>query len=395
VVPRAAVRHHDRTSFAGRIGSRKRIRIAGRARRNPNAVRLAGRTRSGGGGARSRTRAAPGLHPRPRADGTNHCRDRECVVHARPGDRLHALLSRENAGPGEWAAVTAAALGAQFVGDAGISIFREYFAVGVEPRSLIRPLGWIFFVDACLAPVGFAASLAGSIWSPAYLLPVPLLLLTRLFAQERADRLSHALELSAAYRGTAFLLGDVVEADDAYTGAHSRDVVDLTLAVADHLVLDARSRQLAELTALLHDVGKIGIPDSIINKKGPLTVEERAIINMHTIEGERLLSQVGGLLTEVGRIVRSCHERYDGRGYPDGLAGDEIPVVARIVCGCDAFSAMTTPRSYRAPMSVADAQAELVRNRGTQFDPDVVDSILALTARTPPVEIVPSQIPAL
>jgi HD-GYP domain-containing protein (c-di-GMP phosphodiesterase class II) len=305
------------------------------------------------------------------------------------------LFYRENAGPGEWAAVTAFALAAQFVGDAGISIAREYFAVGVEPRSLIRPLGWIFFVDTCLAPVGFAASLAGSLWAPAYLLPLPLLLLTRLFAQERADRLSHALELSAAYRGTAFLLGDVVEADDAYTGAHSRDVVELTIAVADHLGLDARSRQLAELTALLHDVGKIGISDSIINKKGPLTTEERAIINMHTIEGERLLSQVGGLLTEVGQIVRSCHERYDGGGYPDGLAGAKIPVVARIVCGCDAFSAMTTARSYRAAMSVADAQAELLRNRGTQFDPDVVDSILALTGgRTRPTDIVPS-VPAL
>jgi HD-GYP domain-containing protein (c-di-GMP phosphodiesterase class II) len=291
------------------------------------------------------------------------------------------LFYRGSAGPGEWAAVTAAALGAQFVGDAAISTVREHFAVGVEPRSLIRPLGWIFFVDACLAPVGFAASLAGSLWTPAYLLPLPFLLLTRLFAHERADRLSHALELSAAYRGTAFLLGDVIDADDAYTGAHSRDVVDLTVAVADHFGLDARSRQLAELTALLHDVGKIGIPDTIINKKGPLTAEERALINVHTIEGERLLSQVGGLLTEVGQIVRSCHERYDGRGYPDGLVGAEIPVVARIVCGCDAFNAMTTARSYRAPLSLADARAELVRNRGTQFDPDVVDAILALTSR--------------
>ena len=183
------------------------------------------------------------------------------------------LFYARGAGPGEWAGVTAA-LGVQFVADAGISTAREYLAVGVEPRSLIRPLGWIFFVDACLAPVGFAASLAGSLWTPAYLLPLPLLLLTRLFAQERADRLSQTLELSAAYRGTAFLLGDVVEADDAYTGAHSRDVVDLTVAVADHLGLDARARQLAELTALLHDVGKIGIPNSIINKKGPLTAEE-------------------------------------------------------------------------------------------------------------------------
>jgi len=292
---------------------------------------------------------------------------------------VFVLFYDRSAGAGEWAAVTAVAVCAQFIGDGAISTVREYFAVGVDPRSLLQPLGWIFFVDACLAPVGFAASLAGSVWTPAYLLPLPLLLLTRLFAHERSDRVSHALELSAAYRGTALLLGDVVEADDAYTGAHSRNVVDLAVAVADRLGLDARSRHLAELTALLHDVGKIRIPKTIINKEGPLTIEERAIIEMHTIDGEQLLSQVGGLLTEVGHVVRFCHERYDGRGYPDGLAGEEIPIVARIVCCCDAFNAMTTTRSYRAAMSTEEAREELVQNRGTQFDPDVVDAILAVS----------------
>jgi HD-GYP domain-containing protein (c-di-GMP phosphodiesterase class II) len=285
-----------------------------------------------------------------------------------------------NAGVGDWAAVTAVAVCAQFVGDGLISMLREYLAVGVDPRELIKPLGWIFFVDASLAPVGLAAGIAGSVWTPAYVLPLPLLLLARFFAKERADRLSHALELSAAYRGTAFLLGDVVEADHAYTGEHSRDVVELTIDVAEHLGLDSRARHLAELTALLHDVGKIKIPNTIINKAGPLTDDERAVVNMHTIEGERLLSRVGGLLTEVGQIVRSCHERYDGRGYPDGLGGDAIPIVARIVCGCDAFNAMVTTRPYRPAMSVADARAELLANRGTQFDPEVVDAILELTS---------------
>ena len=262
--------------------------------------------------------------------------------------------------------------------DGAISIAREYFALGVEPRTLTRPLGWIFFVDACLAPVGFTASLAGSQWAPAYLLPLPLLLLTRLFAHERSDRVSHALELSAAYRGTAFLLGDVVEADDAYTGAHSRSVVDLAVVVAEQLELDARSRHLTELTALLHDVGKIRIPKAIINKKGPLTEEEWAIIKTHTIHGEQLLSQVGGLLTEVGQIVRSCHERYDGRGYPDGLAGEAIPIVARIVFCCDAFNAMTTTRSYRAAMSTERGARRAHTKPRHQFDPNVVDAILAV-----------------
>ena len=122
------------------------------------------------------------------------------------------------------------------------------------------------------------------------------------------------------------------------------------------------------------------MPNSIINKRGSLTEEERAVVNMHTIEGERLLSRVGGLLEEVGRLVRSCHERYDGRGYPDGLVGPEIPIVSRIVCCSDAFNAMVTTRPYRPAMTVAKARAELLANRGTQFDPEVVDAVLALTA---------------
>ena len=194
------------------------------------------------------------------------------------------------ASPARLAILTALAVAAQFAGDALISTTREYFAVGVPPRTLVGPLAWIFFVDASLACVGLAAGLAGASWSPAYFLPVAFLLLARLFAHERSDRLSQAMELSAAYRGTAFLLGDVVEADDAYTGAHSRDVVELSVAVADHLGLDSRSRHLTELTALLHDIGKLRIPNTIINKPGPLTDEEREIINTHTIEGEQLLS---------------------------------------------------------------------------------------------------------
>ena len=101
---------------------------------------------------------------------------------------------------------------------------------------------------------------------------------------------------------------------------------------------------------------------------------------MHTIEGERMLERVGGLLGEVGRIVRSCHERWDGAGYPDGLRGDLIPVEARIVCVCDAFSAMTTDRAYRPARSHAEAIAELRACTGTQFDARVVDAFVAVVA---------------
>ena len=202
------------------------------------------------------------------------------------------------------------------------------------------------------------------------LLALPLVVLLRVFSRERKVRIDHELELRDAYRGTAFLLGDVIEADDAYTGTHSRDVVTLTLAVADELGLTARERRDAEFAALLHDVGKVRVPNEIINKPGPLTDEERKVIEQHTIEGERMLLRVGGLLGEIGRIVRACHERWDGTGYPDGAAGEEIPVIARIVCCCDAFNAMTSDRSYRKALPVHEAMAELIRGRGSPVRPD-------------------------
>jgi HD-GYP domain-containing protein (c-di-GMP phosphodiesterase class II) len=211
-------------------------------------------------------------------------------------------------------------------------------------------------------------------------LVLPLVALLRNFSRERKQRIDHALELSDAYRGTAFLLGDVVEADDAYTGSHSRHVVDLVVAVAEDMELNESECRDAEFVALLHDVGKIRIPGSIINKPGPLDDEERALMETHTIVGEEMLDRVGGMLGHVGRLVRSCHERWDGNGYPDKLGGEDIPLVARIVCACDAFSAMTTDRPYRAARTPEEALTELQRGSGTQFDPQVVDALLRVNA---------------
>jgi HD-GYP domain-containing protein (c-di-GMP phosphodiesterase class II) len=205
--------------------------------------------------------------------------------------------------------------------------------------------------------------------------------LLSVFARDRRVRLDYELELRDAYRGTAFLLGDVVEADDGYTGVHSKDVVDLTMAVVDELRLDERARRDAEFTALLHDVGKLRVPNEIINKDGPLTDEEWEVVKQHTIEGERLLHRVGGLLGQIGKIIRSCHERYDGTGYPDGLAAEQIPLIARIVYCCDAYNAMTSDRAYRAAMPRDEAVAELRRGAGTQFDPSVVDALFAVVER--------------
>jgi HD-GYP domain-containing protein (c-di-GMP phosphodiesterase class II) len=269
-----------------------------------------------------------------------------------------------------------AALAAQVLVDFGSGALWSFAAYGVSVSRHLQQALLPWMVDVALAPLALSIGLRVDAEPFAILLMLPLVGLLGYFAHERQRRIDHALELSRAYRGTALLLGDVIEADDAYTGSHSRAVVDLTLAVCDELAVDAMTRRDAELAALLHDVGKVRVPSSVINKPGPLDSEERKLMDTHTIEGERMLQQVGGLLGHVGGIVRSCHEHWDGSGYPDGLRGTDIPVAARIVSCCDAFHAMTTTRSYRNALSLEDAQAELRRNAGTQFDPDVVDALL-------------------
>ena len=278
--------------------------------------------------------------------------------------------------------VVAAALAAQFACDLGGSAVRGCVGLRLRPASLPAILAPAWLVDLALTPIGVALADVARADGYAFLMGVPLMGLLAYFARERRGRIDHALELSHAYRGTALLLGDMVEADDSYTGLHSQDVVLLVLAVSDELALDPRERLHAELTALLHDVGKVRIPKAILHKPGPLTAAERIVIETHTVEGERMLVQVGGLLGEVGHLVRSCHERWDGAGYPDGLAGERIPLVARIVCACDAFSAMTTARSYRKARPEEQALAEMRRCAGTHFDPRVVDALVDAVGRS-------------
>lgn len=126
---------------------------------------------------------------------------------------------------------------------------------------------------------------------------------------------------------------------------------------------------------MLHDVGKIFVPKEILHKPGELNAYEWEVMRQHTIQGERILKQVGGALARVARFVRSSHEHYDGHGYPDGLAGESIPIESRIVTACDAYSAMTTDRPYRAAMRVDEALQELRDHAGTQFDPQVVNAL--------------------
>jgi putative nucleotidyltransferase with HDIG domain len=242
--------------------------------------------------------------------------------------------------------------------------------------SLLVEEAWrAYLLDLALAPLGVLVAVAATDRPWMVLLVTPLFCVLVWLASERRSRLEQLVELNNAYRGTALLLGDVVEADDGYTGAHCKDVVQLSLAVADALRLDSASRRNLEFGALLHDIGKIAVPKEIINKPSKLTDSEWEIIKTHTTEGHRMLQQVGGVMGEVGRIVRSHHERWDGSGYPDRLRGEEIPIEARIISCCDAYNAMTTTRSYRQAMSIAHARSELEEGAGSQFDPLVVEAL--------------------
>jgi diguanylate cyclase (GGDEF)-like protein len=167
---------------------------------------------------------------------------------------------------------------------------------------------------------------------------------------------------------------------NAQLGEHNHHVSELVALVAGELGLDAAQTISIRRAADLHDVGKLAIPDSILNKPGPLDDQEWAFIRQHTLTGERILASAESL-RDVAPIVRSTHERWDGAGYPDGLEGDRIPAGARIIAVCDAFDAITADRPYRAARPEHEALAELRRCAGAQFDPAVVAALERTLAR--------------
>jgi putative nucleotidyltransferase with HDIG domain len=273
------------------------------------------------------------------------------------------------------AALLLLALAAEFAADFIVSTARFSYATDASLSVQLRET-WVYAVDAALSGIGWGIATLVQSKPAAVLTILPLLALLGVLAHERRHRLESLAELNMAYRGTALVLGDVVEADDGYTGEHCKGVVALALEVADQLGLDADQRRNLEFAALLHDVGKIAVPNEIVNKPGELSPEEWTIIKTHTVEGEKLLSRVGGFMREVGLIVRSHHERWDGGGYPDGLVAERIPLEARIITCCDSWSAMRTDRSYRKALSYDVALAEMQANAGRQFDPKVVEALV-------------------
>ena len=210
---------------------------------------------------------------------------------------------------------------------------------------------------------------------------------------ELLDGLAHQAKLAIAnatsfeslertFLSTVEALANALEARDHYTSSHARWITDNALRVGQELGLDGDTLKRLELGALFHDIGKIGIPNSVLLKPGPLTEEERALIETHPELGEKILAPIDQL-EDVCSIVRACHERWDGRGYPDRKAGEAIPLEARIIFACDAFHAMTTDRPYRAKLAVDEALRRLEEAKGTQFDPQVIDICLRLLEAPP------------
>lgn len=200
--------------------------------------------------------------------------------------------------------------------------------------------------------------------------------LARLVAEqlEREETEAERQKLAVESAGLSALLA-VIDARDGYTGDHSKTVMSLACEVARRMGLPKGEVRVVQQAALLHDVGKVAIPDRILRKPGPLDEEEWEAMRRHPELGERMVSSIPGL-AHLAPIVRADHERWDGEGYPDGLSGEEIPLASRIVFACDAWDAMSSDRPYRKALDAETKVRELRRGAGTQFDPYVV-SVLA------------------
>jgi len=249
--------------------------------------------------------------------------------------------------------VFAAALAAQFGVDFAVRSLRTWIGFGISPLRQRWWLPALYGLDLALAPLGLLVAWWAEDEPWAVVALVPLLAAAAVVA-----RLRPAAPASLAR--------------DTKPG----EAVRLALAVADELGLHRRDRRDVELTALLHGIGRTRLPRAILDKPGPLTTAEWAIVRTHTVEAEKLLASHGGRLGEVGTYVRACSERWDGAGYPDGLRGRDIPLIARVVAACAAYEAMTSARSYRSALTPNAACEELRLNACSQFDPRVVEALL-------------------
>jgi ribonuclease P protein subunit RPR2 len=193
------------------------------------------------------------------------------------------------------------------------------------------------------------------------------------FKQERA----RAQELRRSYMATVRALSNAVEARDAYTGKHAERVTAYGMEIARAVGMQFSDEPEIEFGFLLHDVGKVAIPDAILYKPESLTAEERSLMARHPVIGAEIIRGID-FLGDAALVVRSHHERWDGDGYPDGLAGEGIPLVARVFAVADVLDALTTDRPYRPASPLSVAREMIVRESGTQFDPRVVDAFITI-----------------
>jgi putative nucleotidyltransferase with HDIG domain len=245
---------------------------------------------------------------------------------------------------------------------------------------------WARFHFALFGPLALAATIAyeqiGWLGLVAFALPPALMILS---VREYLDRTAAAVEevraantrLRRAHRDTIAALSRSMEAKDVYTGGHTERVAAVAVALARRLGFRSGELEAMEIGALLHDIGKIGIPESILRKEGPLDEDEWTIMRTHPVVSDYILSELD-LDPIVRQCARSSHERIDGAGYPDGLRGDKIPLPARIVFVADAFDALTSDRPYRSARPLVTALAEIEANAGTQFCPRVVAALREL-----------------
>jgi putative nucleotidyltransferase with HDIG domain len=237
---------------------------------------------------------------------------------------------------------------------------------------------------AVVAPLTFAY-VDLSPWSVGFFL-LPALAAQRLFSMYQGQReLAEDLavvnqKLERANLSFASALVTTLDARDRYTAGHSAAVAVYSRDIAAELGLSISEQRMIHLAGLLHDIGKIGVPPGVLEKPGPLTLAERRKMEEHSAIGERILANVEAY-SEIARIVRHHHERMDGGGYPDGIAGDDIPLISRIICVADAYNAMTSDRPYRDAMPSHVARERLLQAAGSQFDTRVVEAFVAILSR--------------
>lgn len=257
-------------------------------------------------------------------------------------------------------------------------------------RQHVRRLGWLTIASASFAAAGVGLVLGGTVTGRADLLVFAAGLtlaavLTALINQHRSHWSLPTLGTRSA-KNRSFRVGDslvslesvlgglvsLAESRDALTDGHSHRVVEYSVAVGEHYGLDPGALEELYWAALLHDIGKVSVPESILNKAGRLTDAELEEIRRHPTYGADLLVSLSAELEGVADVIRAHHERWDGRGYPAGLGGGQIPVSARIVAIADVFEALTSERPYRQPLNAQQAMLYIRRGAGTQFDPTLV-----------------------